>query len=261
MKQALIVVSFGTTFPETRKLDIEAVENALQATFPKRDFYRAYTSRIIMKRLRENQGIVIHDLETTMQQLVDSGYEDVLIQTTHLTMGEEYSKKIMSVVHTFKGKFAKLAVGRPLLSDEFDYNLVAAALMSDLADVASDEAIVFMGHGSPNMHNPTYNLLEKRLHEKGVQAFIGVVEEDDHPNFEDMLEVLEASKLKKVLLLPLMLVCGDHASNDMAGEDEDSWLNMLTAKGYEVRTQMCGMGRNKAIQNIYAMHALAALAY
>lgn len=259
-KKALVVVSFGTTFEESRTLDVEAVENALQKAFPDRDFKRAFTSKIVMKRMLENEGIAVDDLETVLAKLEKAGYNDVLIQSTHLTPGEEYANKIMTMVHNFKGKFAKLAVGRPLMADDKDYNLVAIALQTRMPVLAKDEMVVFMGHGSPRMHNPSYNMLENTFKKLGIPAIIGVVEETDHPNFEDMLAELKAKKVKKVVLIPLMLVCGDHANNDMAGDEEDSWLNMLKQEGYQVRYQLDGIGRNIAIQNIYVMHAMEAVA-
>ena len=258
-KKALVVVSFGTTFKESRQMDIEGVENALKAAFPDRDFKRAFTAKIVMQRMLENEGIKVDDLETVLTNLQKSGYKDVLIQCTHLTPGEEYSKKVMTVVHDFKGKFDKISVGRPLLSDSKDYNLVAVALDAQLPALAADEVVVYMGHGSPNMHNPVYNILERSFATQGIPAVIGVVEETDHPNYEDMLTHLKRTKAKKVLLMPLMLVCGDHANNDMVGEEEDSWLNLLKKEGYQVRFDLQGMGRNVAIQNIYVMHAMEAL--
>jgi len=257
--KALVVVSFGTTFPETREKDLEAVENALAQAFPDREFKRAFTAKIVMQRLLENDGIKVDDLETVLNNLAKEGYKDVLIQPTHLTYGEEYAKKIMTTVHNYKDKFAKLSVGRPLLADEKDYELVAMALQTQIPQLANDEIVVFMGHGSPRQHNPAYNILEMNFKKFGIPAIIGVVEEDDHPNFEDMLAQLKQTKAKKVLLMPLMLVSGDHANNDMAGEEEDSWLNLLKAEGYQVRYDLSGLGRNIAIQNIYVLHALSAL--
>ena len=261
MKKVLVVVSFGTTFPETREKDLEAVENALQNVFVDRDFYRAYTSKIVMKRLLEDDGIKVSDLNTVLQELKDKGYEDVLVQMTHLLMGEEYSKKIMTIIHDFKDSFKKFNVGRPLLADDFDHSLTVAALATELPELLPDEAVVFVGHGSPNIHNPSYNLLEKRLQAYGIPAVIGVVEENDHPNYEDMLKALKKLNVKKVLLVPLLLVCGDHAHNDIAGEESDSWSSLLKAEGYDVSVNISGMGRNKAIQNIFVMHALAAVAH
>lgn len=257
--KALVVVSFGTTFPETRELDLEAVENALAKAFPDRDFNRAFTAKIVMQRIFDNDGLKVEDLDKVLNNLSKQGYKDVLIQPTHLTYGEEYSKKIMATVHNHKNQFAKLAVGRPLLADEKDYELVARALETQIPQLASDEIVVFMGHGSPRQHNPAYNTLEMTIKKLGIPAIVGVVEEDDHPNFEDMLDQLKQTKAKKVLLMPLMLVSGDHANNDMAGEEEDSWLSLLQAEGYQVRYDLSGLGRNIAIQNIYVLHALSAL--
>ena len=258
-KKALVVVSFGTTFPESRRLDIESVENALKAAFPDRHFKRAFTAKIVIARMLKNEGLKVDDLETVLTNLQKESYQDVLIQCTHLTQGEEYAKKIMKAVHDFKGQFEKISVGRPLLSDIRDYNLVAVALATQLPALAEDEMVVFMGHGSPHMHNPAYNILEHSFVNLGIPALIGVAEEDDCPNFKDMLVQLKKTKAKKVVLVPLMLVCGDHANNDMVGDDEESWVNLLQEEGYQVSADMKGMGRNIAVQNIYVMHAMDAL--
>lgn len=259
MKKALVVVSFGTTFKETREKDLEAVEQALQNVFVDRDFYRAYTSKIVLKRLLENDGIKVSDLRAVLEELKEKNYDDVLIQVTNLLMGEEYSKKVMSVVYDFKYDFKKLNVGRPLLADDFDHNLAVAALATSLPELLPDETVVFVGHGSPNIQNPSYNLLEKRLKAYGIPAVIGVIEENDHPSYEDMLVELKKQGAKKVLLMPLLMVCGDHVNNDIVGEESDSWANLLKEEGYEVRVNISGLGRNKAIQNIFVMHALSAL--
>ena len=259
-KKALVAVSFGTTFEESRRLDIEAVEGALQKAFPDRDFKRAFTAKIVIKRMFENEGVKVDDLETVLANLQKQGYNDILIQSTHLTPGEEFNNKIMAVVDNYKNKFAKISVGRPLLTEAQDYDVAAIALQTQLPVLEKDEVVVFMGHGSPNIHNPSYNLLQESFDKMGIPAVIGVVEETDHPNYEDMLAKLKSTKAKKVMLIPLMLVSGDHANNDMIGEEEDSWANMLRAEGYSIRSDMRGTGRNAAIQNIYVMHALEALA-
>lgn len=254
-KKALVVVSFGTTYEDTRKLDIEAVEGALQKAFPDRDFKRAFTSKIVMKRLAEEFNLKVDDLETVLKELKAKGYKDVLVQSTHLTPGEEYANKIMTVVAKYKNAFSKLAVGKPLMTEGEDFDLVAKALKQQIPAMGKDEIVVFMGHGSPNIHNTSYYALEKSFHKMAIPAIIGVVEEADHPNFDDMLSSLRASKAKSVLLMPLMLVCGDHAENDMASDEEDSWKTLLKEDGYKVDTKVVGIGRNAAIQDIYVLHA------
>ncbi len=258
-EKALVVVSFGTTFTETRELDLAATEKALAAAFPDRDFRRAFTAKIVRQRLWENEGMKVDDLAAVLERLHLEGYKDILVQPTHLTPGEEIAKKVIPTINTYKGKFSKLYLGKPLLTDERDFALAARALETTMPNFTKGEVIVFMGHGSPNQHNPAYGFLQDSFRQLGIPAIIGVVEDTDRPNYADMLARLKQSGARKVVLLPLMLVAGDHANNDLAGKEEDSWASMLGKEGFAVRYELNGMGRNIAIQNIYVLHALAAL--
>ena len=221
-KKALVVASFGTTFPDTLKNDIEGIENALKKAFPDRDFYRVFTSNIVKKRIAERDGIVIDDLKTTLDKLAAQGYTDVLVQTTLLTPAEEYNNKILPAIKEYQTNktFQKLVIGKPLLTEDKDFNLVAKALTTQMPkNLNSDQSVVFMGHGSPHMHNVAYDKLQAAFDKLNIPAVIGVVEEDDHPNFEDMQATIAKRKIKEVILMPLMVVAGDHANNDMAGDD------------------------------------------
>lgn len=261
-KKALVVASFGTTFPDTLKNDIEGIENALKKAFPDRDFYRVFTSNIVKKRIAERDGIVIDDLKTTLDKLAAQGYTDVLVQTTLLTPAEEYNNKILPVIKEYQTNktFQKLVIGKPLLTEDKDFNLVAKALTTQMPkNLNSDQSVVFMGHGSPHMHNVAYDKLQAAFDKLNIPAVIGVVEEDDHPNFEDMQATIAKRKIKEVILMPLMVVAGDHANNDMAGDEDDSWKNLLSADGYKVSVVLGGLGRNSEIQKIYVAHAKQAL--
>ncbi len=261
-KKALVVASFGTTFPDTLKNDIEGIENALKKAFPDRDFYRVFTSNIVKKRIAERDGIVIDDLKTTLDKLAAQGYTDVLVQTTLLTPAEEYNNKILPAIKEYQTNktFQKLVIGKPLLTEDKDFNLVAKALTTQMPkNLNSDQSVVFMGHGSPHMHNVAYDKLQAAFDKLNIPAVIGVVEEDDHPNFEDMQATIAKRKIKEVILMPLMVVAGDHANNDMAGDEDDSWKNLLSADGYKVSVVLGGLGRNSEIQKIYVAHAKQAL--
>ena len=261
-KKALVVASFGTTFPDTLKNDIEGIENALKKAFPDRDFYRVFTSNIVKKRIAERDGIVIDDLKTTLDKLAAQGYADVLVQTTLLTPAEEYNNKILPAIKEYQTNktFQKLVIGKPLLTEDKDFNLVAKALTTQMPkNLNSDQSVVFMGHGSPHMHNVAYDKLQAAFDKLNIPAVIGVVEEDDHPNFEDMQATIAKRKIKEVILMPLMVVAGDHANNDMAGDEDDSWKNLLSADGYKVSVVLGGLGRNSEIQKIYVAHAKQAL--
>ncbi|WP_033297261.1 sirohydrochlorin cobaltochelatase [Succinispira mobilis] len=261
-KKALVVASFGTTFPDTLKNDIEGIENALKKAFPDRDFYRVFTSNIVKKRIAERDGIVIDDLKTALDKLAAQGYTDVLVQTTLLTPAEEYNNKILPAIKEYQTNktFQKLVIGKPLLTEDKDFNLVAKALTTQMPkNLNSDQSVVFMGHGSPHMHNVAYDKLQAAFDKLNIPAVIGVVEEDDHPNFEDMQATIAKRKIKEVILMPLMVVAGDHANNDMAGDEDDSWKNLLSADGYKVSVVLGGLGRNSEIQKIYVAHAKQAL--
>lgn len=266
-KQAIVVVSFGTMYEDTRRSCIEAVENRIRDTFPEYQIYRAFTSKFIIKRLAIRDKLYIDDLPTVLDRLEQEGYTEVIVQTTHLTPGEEYEKKILAIIQPYENRFLKFSVGRPLLyfageeGKPDDFAMVIPALRSQIpADLPDDHAIVFMGHGSPNQHNPAYERIQQYLDQEKINAVVGVVEETDYPNFSDMQKLLEKRKIKKILLMPLLLVAGDHAKNDMAGEDKESWSNRFIAQGYEVAVYLHGLGENKLIQDIYVQHVRDAIA-
>ena len=266
-KKAIVVTSFGTTFDDARALNIESVEKAIQAAFPDYEVRRAFTSKIVMKRLAE-RGIIVNDLEKTLADLKKEGYSEVVVQTTHLTPGEEFDNKVMTAVnkHLQANSFDKLVVGRPLLTYQGangqtdDFLVMANALRQQMPVLQlPGKAIVFMGHGSPNHHNVAYGLLQDKLTALGLNAVVGVVEETDNPNFEDALELIKEKGYKQLVLMPLMLVAGDHANNDMAGDEDDSWKNLLTKEGFQVGVYLHGLGENKAVQDIYVQHVRDAI--
>jgi len=264
-KKAIVVVSFGTTFDDARVSCIEGVENRIKEAFPDYEVRRAFTSRIVMKRLAE-RGIYADTLEQALDKLRDEGYTDIVIQSTHLTPGEEYDKKIITPVKDYETSFQSIKIGRPILmnngSDKTTDDFVVAmkALKNQLPTLKEGQEIVFMGHGSPHQHNPAYQALQEKFDAAALPVTIGVVEESDHPNFEDVAARLTSKKsVKSVMLMPLMLVAGDHANNDMAGAEKDSWKNLLIDKGYQVDTYLHGLGENKAIQDIYVQHVKDAI--
>lgn len=266
-RKAIVVVSFGTTFDEVRKSCIQSVEDRVRDAFPAYDVRRAFTSKIVMKRLAD-RGVIVNDLERTLENLKDEGFKDIIIQSTHLTPGEEYDKKIIAVVNQYKSSFQSIVVGRPLLMFDGsnqtpnDFAIAAKALEKQLPKLKVGEEIVFMGHGSPNQHNPAYQKLQDEFNLAKLPITIGVVEETDHPNLQDAVSRLAAKKsVKSITLMPLMLVAGDHANNDMAGDEADSWKNTLRAKGYQINVPyLHGLGENVAVQDIYVQHIKDAIA-
>lgn len=261
-KKAILMISFGSTFDDTRKEDIGGIEQALAAALTSFDQYRAFTSVIIRKRLAE-RGIVVDDPETALTKLAAAGYEEVLLQPTHLLHGEEFEQKILAVRDKFVDKFKAIYVGKPLICDEQDYRLVVEALTTMLPSLQEGEGVVFMGHGSPRDNNAsfkhTYVKLQALFDELKLPILVGTVEEEDAPNFEEVLEALKLRGYKHVHLYPLMVVAGDHANNDMYSDEEDSWKTQIEALGIKTTGHLRGVGRNKAIQALYVKHARESL--
>lgn len=261
-KKALLVISFGSTFADTRVHDIGGIEQALASAFPAYDQFRAFTSNIIRKRLNE-RGLEIDDPITTLEKLKEKGYEEIILQPTHLLHGEEFEQKILALKEQYLPSFKKIAISKPLIVEEQDYNLVAAALIAQLPQCAEGEGIVFMGHGTPRnnnqAHGQTYVKLQAIFDELQMPIIVGTVEDEDQPNFDTVLAQLEKRGYKKVHMYPLMVVAGDHANNDMYGDDEDSWKTQIEAKGIATVGHLNGIGRYKAIQALYIQHVLQAM--
>lgn len=260
--KALIVISFGSTFTETRLKDIGGIEQSLAEAFPAYTQFRAFTSSIIRKRLAE-KGLFIDDPETVLQKLVEAGYTEVIIQPTHLLHGEEFEQKIEALQSTYASKFNKFIVSQPLIVQEQDYLLTASAIASQFPAIAKNEGIVLMGHGTPRNNNKahgyTYKKMQKIFDAMKLPVVVGTVEEEDSPNFDTVLETVLERGYKKVHMYPLMVVAGDHANNDMYGDEIDSWKCQIEARGVKTEGHLHGIGRNKAIQALYIQHVLEAM--
>ena len=261
-KKALVVISFGSTFDETRTHDIGGIEQALAAAFPAYDQFRAFTSVCILKRLVV-LCIKIDDRETVLHKFADAGYEEVVLQPTHLLHGEEFEQKILSLKDKFTAKFQKIIISQPLIVNEEDYKLAAAAIAVQVPPLAADEGVVLMGHGTPRSNNKahgnTYVKLQEIFDSMKFHVIVGNVEEDNTPKFESVLEKLQERKYKHVHMYPLMVVAGDHAINDMYSDEEDSWKTQIEALGIKTTGHLCGLGRSKAIQAIYIQHVVRVL--
>lgn len=260
--KAVVVVSFGSTFDDTRTKDIGGIEEAIAKAFPNRDFKRAFTSYIIMERLEKNKGIKVNDLPTTLRELKKAGYKDILVQPTHLLHGEEYEHKVLTTVDKFKGDFDRIIVSDPLMVDKNDFAIAASAVATQFPTLGKGDGIVLMGHGSPRDNNKsfgnTYKMLQETFDKMGLPVVVGTVEEVDSPNVDEVMEQIKARDYKTVHMFPLMIVAGDHASNDMYGDEEDSWKTMIEAMGIKTVGHLEGIGRNAAVQAIYVQHAVAA---
>ena len=256
---AILVVSFGTSFDDSRDVTIGAVEDAIQKAFPQYEVKRAFTAQIIIEKVAKESGEEIDNVTEALDRAVADGIKNLIVQPTHLMDGLEYND-LIAELEEYKDSFEKISVGDPLLTSDDDFDKVMAAITDATKDMADDEtAIVYMGHGTEAESNKVYAEMQDKLTDAGFSNYyIGTVEAT--PSLDDVVAALkENGSYKKVVLSPLMVVCGDHANNDMAGDEEDSWKTVLTGEGYEVETLMQGLGQIEAIRDIYVAHTQAAV--
>lgn len=255
-KPVVLVVSFGTSYNDSRDKTIGAVENAIAEANPDYEVRRAFTSQIIIDKLKERDGIEIDNVEEALDRLVSDGVKKLVVQPTHVMSGYEYDD-LAEAVEEYRDKFDSVAMGAPLLTSDDDYTKVARALVQATSDYNADgEAIVFMGHGTEHDANAVYAKLQDTFTKIGADnRFIGTVEST--PTLEDVMESVKG--YKKVVLEPLMVVAGDHANNDMAGSEEDSWKSRFESAGFEVECVLRGMGEIPKIRDIYVEHTANAI--
>ncbi len=279
-KNELLVVSFGTSFNDSRALDIKGIEDALQSEYPDWSVRRAFTAQIIINHVQARDGEKIDNVEQALDRAVANGVERLVIQPTHLMHGAEYDE-LVQAVEAYQDKFASVVIAEPLLGAvgadasaiNADKEAVAKAVTAEAfkdAGYASLEqadaagvAFVFMGHGTSHTAKVSYSQMQAQMNALGYRnVFIGTVEgEPEETSCEAVIEAVYAAGYRSVVLRPLMVVAGDHANNDMAGEDEDSWVSMFTASGKfdKIDTQIAGLGRIAAVQSLYVAHTRAAL--
>ena len=249
----ILTVSFGTSYNDSREVTIGAIEQAIADANPDYEVRRAFTSQIIIDKLKERDGIEIDNVEEAFERLEADGVSELIVQPTHVMSGFEYDD-LMEVVKANADKFDSVKVGAPLLTSDEDYDNVVEAITVATEEFDDGEtAVVFMGHGTEHEANATYAKLQTKLTEAGKANYcIGTVEAE--PSIEDVVEFAKNGGYKRVVLEPLMVVAGDHANNDMAGDEEDSWKTILTNEGFEVVPVLRGLGEIEAIQSIYADH-------
>ena len=256
---AILVVSFGTSYNDSRDITIGAIETAISKGFPKYEVRRAFTSQIIIDILKERDGLDIDNVEEALDRAVADGVKTLVIQPTHLMNGYEYTD-LVDALEDYKDKFDQIALAEPLLTSDEDFAALIKAITEKTASYDDGEtAICFMGHGTEAESNGVYAKLQGKLLEAGYENYyIGTVEAE--PSLEDVIAGLNANgNYKKVVLEPLMVVAGDHANNDMAGAEEDSWKTVIEKEGYEVECLLEGLGQIPAIQDVYVAHTKAAV--
>ena len=276
----LLVVSFGTSFNDSRAEDIGGVEKALQAAYPDWSVRRAFTAQIIINHVQARDDEKIDNVDQALERAVSNGVKNLIIQPTHLMHGAEYDE-LKEAVDGYKDKFESVTIAEPLLGEvgsdatviNEDKQAVAEAITAqavksanyDSLDAAAEDgtAFVFMGHGTSHTAKVTYSQMQTQMDTLGYKnVFIGTVEgEPEETACENVIEAVKAAGYKKVILRPLMVVAGDHANNDMAGEDEDSWKSQFEASGAfdEIDTQIEGLGRIDAVEQLYVQHTKAAM--
>lgn len=254
-KKAILVVSFGSSHLDTLEKNIDKIEQQVADTFPEYRVYRAFTSQMILRKLKKTENLHFNTVKEAMEQMASDGIENVIVQPTHIINGIE-NDRMMCDVMDYTDRFRKIRVGKPLLTSVDDYKKAIHAVMSE-ADLEDGEILVFMGHGTDHHANSAYPTLEYTFHALGYnQVLVGTVE--GFPDLKNVMTKLEISGGKKVVLMPFMLVAGDHAKNDMAGE-EDSWKTELEEAGYEVKAVIKGLGEMRGIRSIYIEHIEAVM--
>ena len=254
-KKALLAVSFGTSFEETRKKTIDRIEADLAEAFPDRRLYRAWTSKMIIKKLKNRDGVEVDTVPEALRRMAADGVTDILVQPTHVLDGLENDWMREDILKE-KDRFEKIAIGDPLLKYTDDFFAVVRGLIDALPALGEDEALVLMGHGTTHSVNMTYPALDYIFKDIGFRnVFVGTVE--GYPTLDSVLRDVRAidPPVKKIYLAPLMVVAGDHARNDMAGEDEDSWKNRIEAAGFETECILQGLGEFPRIREIFVDHA------
>lgn len=276
----LLVVSFGTSFNDSRAEDVKGIEDALAEAYPDWSVRRAFTAQIIINHIQARDDEKIDNMDQALERAVDNGVKNLVVQPTHLMHGAEYDE-LVEAIEKYQDKFETVRIAEPLLGEvgsdatviNEDKAAVAEAITAeavklagyDSMDAAAEDgtAFVFMGHGTSHTANVTYDQMQTQLEKLNYKnAFVGTVEgEPEDTACEAVIEKVKEAGYKKVILRPLMVVAGDHANNDMAGDDEDSWKSQFEAsKAFDsVDTQIEGLGRIKAVQDIYVAHTKAAL--
>ena len=276
----ILVVSFGTSFNDSRVADIKGIEDAIAAANPDWSVRRAFTAQIIINHVQARDDEKIDNVDQALERAVDNGVKNLVVQPTHLMHGAEYDE-LVETLDNYKDKFETVTVAEPMLGEvgsdatviNEDKAKVAEAITAeavktagyDSLDAAKEDgtAFVFMGHGTSHSAKVSYSQMAAQMKDLSYDnVFIGTVEgEPEETACENVIEAVKEAGYTKVVLRPLMVVAGDHANNDMAGDDEDSWKSQFTASGYfdSVDTQISGLGRIEAIQQIYIDHTKDAI--
>ena len=274
----LLVVSFGTSFNDSRVADIKGIEDALQAAYPDWSVRRAFTAQIIINHIQARDGEKIDNMTQALDRAVANGVKNLVVQPTHLMHGAEYDE-MCEAIEAYKDQFESVSIAEPMLGEvgsdatviNADKEAVAKAITATAVSEAGFEsleaakdagtAFVFMGHGTAHVAKVTYSQMQTQMQNLGYEnVFIGTVEgEPEETACEAVIEAVKAAGYTNVVLRPLMVVAGDHANNDMAGSEDDSWKTMFEAAGFTVDCQIHGLGEIADVQALYVAHTTAAI--
>ncbi|WP_099467980.1 sirohydrochlorin cobaltochelatase [Konateibacter massiliensis] len=250
-KKAILVVSFGTSYLDTLEKNIKQIEDEIQENYPDYHIYRAFTSQMIIKKLQSVCQISIDTVTEAMERMKKDGITELLVQPTHIIHGIE-NDNMINDISRFKDDFTSIKLGTPLLSSFEDYKKAVAILMEKYKP-KDDEALVLMGHGSIHYANASYPALDYTFRQQGYSnVYVGTVE--GYPELEDVISLVKEQNVTNVKLLPLMLVAGDHAKNDMDGSEKDSWKSRFIQEGFSVQTIVKGLGEIKEFRQLYLDH-------
>lgn len=256
-KKAMLVVSFGTTHSDTREKTIDMIEQNIAEAFPDYKIYRAWTSKMIIAKLAARDGIIIDSVSEAMERIKKDGITEVVVQPTHIVNGIENDAMVADVKKN-ANDINSIVFGNPLLTAHEDYDRVIDILMGEMDETPADTALIFMGHGTTHHANATYSALDYKFKDRGYKnVFVGTVEA--YPSLETLIKNVNAAGFTKVIITPFLVVAGEHAKNDMSGDDEDSWRNRFESSGFSVSCLVKGIGEYRGIRDMFAVHALDAI--
>ena len=255
--RAILAVSFGTSYEAARKATIEKIEQDIAEAFPDYRIYRAWTSKMILSILKKRDNLIIPNVTEAMEQMLSDGIQDVIIQPTHILDGIE-NNIMKEEALAFRDSFHSITFGTPLISSREDAHAVIGAVAEEFSEHLEDTALVLMGHGTSHRVNSVYAEIDSMFKEQGhSNIFLGTVEAE--PTIQDLVREVCSYDPKKVVLAPFMIVAGDHAHNDMAGDEPDSWAYQFRQHNYEVQPVLKGLGEYPGIRSLFIDHVKQAI--
>lgn len=248
-KKAILVISFGTS---TCKKNIELIENDIKTAYPEYTVRRAFSSQIIINKLKKEENIKVDNINDAMTKLINENFKTVICQPTHIINGYEYDK-IISTVNKYKNKIHNIQFGKPLLSSSEDYEKIVKAVKSEFSQLKQKDILIMVGHGTQHFSDASYAALDYRFKAMGAEnIFLGTVE--GYPNMQTVLDKIKKLNPQNIYLTPFMIVAGEHAENDIGGDSEGTWKTELKKLGYSVVPVIKGIGEYKSIRDIFLEH-------